>query len=175
MMCKILVSACLLGEPVRYNGTDLRVENTILHRWSAAGRVIACCPEVSGGLSVPRPPAEIVGGDGTAVLANQAAVVDREGNDVSRAFITGAEQALALCREHRIKAAILTENSPSCGHRMIYDGRFSGRKIPGAGVTAVLLEKNGIRVFSQHEIAKAAIFLNSIRPDESNGNDGYND
>jgi uncharacterized protein YbbK (DUF523 family) len=174
MMSKILVSACLLGEPVRYNGSDLRVEDAILHKWSSDGRVIACCPEVCGGLPVPRPPAEIVGGDGAAVLDGKAAVVDREGKDVSRSFITGAEQALSLCRKHRIKTAILTENSPSCGHSMIYDGRFSGRKIPGAGVTAVLLEKNGVRVFNQHEIEKAAIFLNRIRSDESNDNDGYN-
>ncbi len=156
MMPKILVSACLLGKPVRYNGRGLGVESSILQRWLAEGRIIICCPEVAGGLPVPRPPAEIAGGDGGAVLAGKAAVMDRHGTDISTAFIAGAQQALDACRQYGISIAVLAEKSPSCGSGMIYDGRFGGTKIPGAGVTTALLRAYGIRVFNQHAIPAAA-------------------
>jgi len=156
MMPKILVSACLLGKPVRYNGRGLDVESSILQQWFTEGRIIVCCPEVDGGLPVPRPPAEIAGGDGAAVLAGTAAVMNRHGTDISTAFISGAQQALATCRQHGINIAVLAENSPSCGSGMIYDGRFGGTQISGAGVTTALLRAHGIRVFNQHEIPAAA-------------------
>lgn len=163
-MHKVLVSACLLGSPVRYDGADLKSTDAILSRWLREERVVSFCPEVAGGLPTPRPPAEIVGGDGQAVLAEHARVRDCEGQDVSAAFLSGAQQALVLCQAQNIKIAILTDRSPSCGSSLIYDGSFTGTRRPGQGVTTALLEQHGIRVFSQHQISQAAAYLASLEP-----------
>lgn len=160
-MEKILISACLTGEPVRYNGTGNRIENAILTRWRATDRLVPVCPEVCGGLPVPRPAAEIQGGDGDAVLDGAATVTDRTGRDVTAAFLEGARKALALAVENGCALAILTEKSPSCGSRTIHDGGFSGGKTAGAGVTSALLRRHGIAVFNQHEIEAAERFLSS--------------
>ena len=162
-MNKILVSACLLGAPVRYDGRALPLteKDQILARWTRQGRVVPVCPEVDAGMPVPRPPAEIVDGTAAGVLASTARVVDINGQDVSSFFLRGARLALDLCREHEISIALLTESSPSCGSSRVSDGSFSGVKIPGAGVTSTLLEKHGIRVFSQNDIALADRLLSS--------------
>lgn len=158
-MKKVLVSACLLGQRVRYDGgDDARVEDEVLARWSAEGRVVPFCPEVAGGLSIPRPPAEIRGGDGRDVLAGRARVTTRE-RDVTEAFLAGAEAALRVARAQGVVAAVLKDRSPSCASRALYDGSFSGRRRPGMGVTAARLEAAGIRVFSEAEIAEARAFL----------------
>lgn len=154
-IAKLLISACLLGNRVRYDGQDLRVANERLHQWEKEGRCLAFCPEVAAGLPIPRPPAEIVGGDGEVVLASGAEVIDNTGKRLTAEFVRGARRALSLCQEHDITIAILAEFSPSCGSRMIYDGRFSNRKVAGTGVTTALLMKHGIRVFSQHDIDAA--------------------
>lgn len=154
-MEKVLVSACLLGKRVRYDGDAKTLSSMILTQWKAEGRVVPVCPEVDAGLPTPRPPAEIIAGDGAGVLAGSAQVVDRCGENLTEAFLEGASLALRLCRRHDIKVAVLTEHSPSCGSTQIYDGSFSGAKRPGAGVTAVLLRQHGVRVFGQHEIAEA--------------------
>ncbi len=158
-MQKVLISACLTGEPVRYDGTGKRIENPILTRWQAADGLVPVCPEVCGGLPIPRPSAEIRGGDGNAVLDGTATVVDRTGRDVTAAFLEGARKALALAVEHGCALAVLTEKSPSCGSRTIHDGSFSGGKTSGAGVTSALLRRHGIAVFNQHEIEDADRFL----------------
>lgn len=154
-MQKVLVSACLLGSRVRYDAGSLTASSGILDRWIDEGRVVSVCPEVSAGMSIPRPPAEIVGGDGSMVLAGQARVIEKTGGEVTDAFRTGAEMALSLCRRHAIGVAVLAEKSPSCGSREIYAGDFSGRRLPGMGVTTALLREHGIAVFSQHELAAA--------------------
>lgn len=161
-MQKILVSACLLGNQVRYDGTDLFLDSGILIRWQIEGRIVDICPEVSGGLPIPRPPAEIVGGDGDSVLSGRAAVTAVNGNDVTDNFLEGAQRALNVCREHKIKVAILTESSPSCGSSRIHDGSFSDMKIPGVGVTTALLRKHGILVFSHHEVNDASEYLDEV-------------
>src|SRR5437588_1076912 len=121
-MESVLVSACLLGEPVRYNGGDKRCDHEILQRWMREGRVVPVCPEVAGGLPVPRPPAEIAhGAGGLAVLTGTAKVIDGSGRDVSVHFLTGAEQALGCARTKGIRIAILKEGSPSCGTTFTYD------------------------------------------------------
>ena len=160
-MNKVLVSACLLGQRVRYDGRALTVSDEILRCWLAAGQIVALCPEMAGGLPTPRPPAEIRGGDGVAVLAGDAVVVDDTGEDCTAAFCKGAQRALSLCREHGVHVAVLTQNSPSCGSSKVYDGSFSGTKISGMGVTTALLRANGIQVFSQSEliVADAALRL----------------
>lgn len=158
-MNKILFSACLLGKPVRYDGQSKTLHNAALDQLLAQDRVISFCPEVAGGLAVPRTAAEIHAGDGAAVIAKLASVKTRDGSDVSEYFLSGARQALALCREHDIRVAVLTESSPSCGSSQIYDGSFTRSAIPGSGVTAALLAQNGVKVFNQHQIEEALMHV----------------
>lgn len=140
---KILVSACLLGCPARYDGQSKPVNHPLLQRWHANGWLVPYCPEQAGGLPTPRPAAEI---------QQDGRVMTGEGKDVTSAFLKGAEQALALCQQQKIKYALLKESSPSCGSHDIYDGQFRGRKIPGEGITAHLLKAHGIRIFSEQQI-----------------------
>jgi Uncharacterized conserved protein len=137
------VSACLLGCPVRYDGQSKPVIHPLLQRWQANGWIIPFCPEQAGGLPTPRPPAEIQA-DGRVMTA--------EGRDVTAPFVKGAEQALAVCQQQKIRYALLKENSPSCGSTHIYDGHFRGKKIPGEGVTTHLLKTHHVQVFSETQI-----------------------
>ena len=155
MTPKVLVSRCLLGHRVRYDG-GASGPYAQLAQWQAEGRVIALCPEVAGGLPTPRAAAEIPGGQGVEVLAGKAAVITTEGEDVTEAFVSGARQALALVERHGIRIAILKANSPSCGNRLTYDGSFRGVKVEGQGVTAALLTRAGVQVFSELELEEAA-------------------
>ncbi|MEK4039166.1 MULTISPECIES: DUF523 domain-containing protein [Paenibacillus] len=143
----ILVSSCLAGMKVRYNGTDCLDEK--IQKLLNDNQAIAVCPELLGGFSTPREPAEIVGGDGEAVLAGTAKVVDRSGIDVTELYLKGAYITLEKAQEVSATMVVLKENSPSCGSTMIYNGEFKGKKIAGNGVTAALLRKNGIEVTSE--------------------------
>ncbi|KEI71888.1 DUF523 domain-containing protein [Endozoicomonas elysicola] len=158
-MKKVLISACLLGNKVRYDGGSLAGSGKLISEWIAEGRVISICPEVSAGMSIPRAPAEISGGEGGQVLSGKVTVIDNNGEDVTEMFLTGANNALSLCKVHGIEVAILAELSPSCGSSSIYNGDFSGTKIDGTGVTAALLISNGIKVFSQYQLAEASQLL----------------
>lgn len=152
----VLVSACLLGEPVRYNGGDSRCDHHVLQRWVRERRVLPFCPEVAGGLPVPRHPAEITkGAGGSQVLTGEAAVVDSCGQDVSAGFVAGATAALELAQAHALRVAVLKEGSPSCGSGAIYDGTFTGVRVQGLGVTAALLRQAGIQVFSEAQLHEA--------------------
>ena len=148
----ILISACLAGLEVRYNGTHCK--NEALLDLIKTSNVMSVCPEVLGGLLTPREPAEIVGGDGQAVLDGTAKVISMTGQDVTDNFIKGAYATLKRAQELNVSMIILKENSPSCGSSMIYDGTFSGSKVVGNGVTAALLKRNGIKVFSEENYAK---------------------
>ncbi len=161
-MEKILISACLIGREVRYDGQASTVEDGWIARWQRQGRLVAVCPEVAGGLSVPRPAAEIEGGDGTAVLEGQARLKTENGDDVTDAFIAGARHALAVARREEIRLAILKARSPSCGSSQIYDGSFTGQKRRGSGVTAALLRRVGITVFHEGEIDKVLSILGKL-------------
>ncbi len=152
---KILISACLLERRVRYDGKSLPIFGKIIDQWRSEGRIVAVCPEVEAGMSTPRVPAEISKGNGLDVIDGGALVLDRNGKNVTEYFINGAEIALSLCKKHEIKIAILAESSPSCGSSNIYDGGFVGKKKAGVGVTAALLRKNGIKVFSQFSLSAA--------------------
>ncbi|AZD63605.1 Uncharacterized protein YbbK [Pseudomonas chlororaphis subsp. aurantiaca] len=160
-MHKILVSRCLLGHRVRYDGGASGPFDQ-LASWQAEGRVVALCPEVAGGLPTPRAAAEIPGGQGGEVLDGLAQVITTEGEDVSAEFLSGARQALELVREHGIRIAVLKANSPSCGNLLTYDGSFSGGKVSGEGVTAALLKRAGVQVFSELELAEAAAALAAL-------------
>lgn len=137
---KILISACLLGISCRYDGAS-REDRTAL---SLASRfeLVPFCPEIYGGLPTPRIPSERKGNR----------VVNREGLDVTEAFERGAQECLRLCRLLGIRVAVLKEKSPSCGSGKIYDGSFFGTLTAGDGVTAELLRKNGIAVYSEKDI-----------------------
>ena len=158
-MVKILVSACLLGNKVRYNGSDVPCESDLLSKWQAEGRLVPFCPEIAAGFGVPRAPAEIAGGDGDAVLDGSAQVFDRRGRNVSNQYVYGAAQALILARTHGVSLAILKDGSPSCGSTYTYDGTFSGVRRSGHGVTAALLGRSGIRVFDETEIEAVANYI----------------
>ncbi len=137
-----LISACLVGVNCRYNG-----ENTLDERLVGlieSGEAIAVCPEVLGDLPIPREPCEIIKtGDEIQKVISQSA------KDYTKNFFKGAEKTLEICKIIGIKKAILQSRSPSCGYGKIYDGTFSGTQIEGNGVTAELLDKNGIKVFNE--------------------------
>ena len=135
----LLISACLLGAACRYDGG--RQPMTGLERLMERYHLIPVCPEQLGGLPTPRDPAERRG----------ERVMTRGGNDVTAQFESGASEALRLARQFGCAKALLKERSPSCGHGQIYDGSFTGRKIPGSGVTAGLLALHGIAVFGESQ------------------------
>ncbi|MFQ1807773.1 DUF523 domain-containing protein [Aeromonas veronii] len=143
---KVLVSACLLGQPVRYDGQSKGIVSDWL---SAEGRALAFCPEVAGGLPTPRPPAERQG----------ERVVTASGVDVTAEFDRGAELALEICQTQGIRFALLKEGSPSCGSGRIYNGRFEGVSVAGEGKTTALLRRHGIAVFSEDQLAELASAL----------------
>jgi uncharacterized protein YbbK (DUF523 family) len=149
---KILVSACLLGRPVRYDGRARTCLHPRLLAWLEAGRVVPFCPEVEGGFGVPRPRAELTGGDGVAFWTGGALAWNEHGADVSAGYRRGAEAALAVCQREGIRLAVLKEGSPSCGSHRIADGSFSGSSRAGPGVTAALLAAHGIQVLSEEEL-----------------------
>lgn len=146
-MPKILVSACLLGECTKYDGTNNILKHPLFLKWKNRGEFISVCPEVLGGLSTPRPCSEICG----------QRVVNSEGTDVTAQFERGAQETLRIARENNVLFAILKQGSPSCGCKKIYDGTFSGNKIPGMGVTARLLTDNGIVVFDENDMVLARL------------------
>lgn len=156
----VLISSCLLGNPVRYDGRGVPNDDAVLTQWLAEGRVVPVCPEVAGGMPIPRPPAEIEPGKvAAAVLDAGARVVAVTGEDVTLPFVQGAHAALAAARERGIRVAVLKEGSPSCGSGYVYDGHFAGRRQPGVGVTAELLTRAGVQVFSEKQWGEAQACL----------------
>ena len=136
----------LLGENCKYSGGNNYSEKAAA--FVQGHEVIPVCPEVLGGLSVPRTPAEIVNGE----------VVTKDGVSVDAAFRAGAARALAIAKENGVELAILQPRSPSCGAAEVYDGTFTGREIPGQGVFAALLRENGIPVRDADALGNTAQF-----------------
>ena len=155
-MIKIVVSACLLGSPVRHDARDKKCDHAVLQRWIDEGRVVSVCPEMLGGLGTPRPPSEITHVDGTR------RVFTNHGREVTREFEAGASAAAEEAARHDVRVAILKSNSPSCGSGVIYDGTFTSTKIAGDGVTTALLRARGIAVFSEEELDAADAFVRSL-------------
>ena len=139
---KILVSACLYGHACKYDGTSNILKDPLFQALKNMGRLVPVCPEQLGGLSTPRIPCEIKGDK----------VFNKEGEDVSAQFHKGAEEALRIARENKVRVAILKQSSPSCGCKNVYDGTFSGKMIPGAGVLTQALQQAGIRVMDSEEV-----------------------
>lgn len=159
---KILVSSCLLGEDVRYDGGNSSITFDPKFTFSikelfmdilCENEIYSFCPEVAGGLPIPRVPAEIV--------SNQKPfkVSTKEGDDVTINFLLGAKKALDICKEENIKVALLKANSPSCGNINIYDGTFSGKLIESQGLTAKLLSENGITIFNENQLKELRKFI----------------
>ena len=147
----ILVSSCLAGLDVRYNGTNCL--NDKISKLVEENKAITICPELLGGFSTPREPAEIIGGNGEDVLDGNAKVVDKSGKDVTQLYIKGAYSTLEQAIELNATLVVLKENSPSCGSSTIYNGEFTGKKIMGLGVTSALLKRNGLKVISEEQFA----------------------
>lgn len=138
-----LVSACLGGVKCRYDGNN--VPNEKIEELVRSGKAITICPEIIGGLEIPRECSEIVEVNG------EKRVFSSSGKDITAEYAVGAEKTLEICRILGIKKAILKFRSPSCGFGKIYDGTFSGKLIPGNGITAELLIENGIEVISEND------------------------
>lgn len=160
---KVLVSACLLGERVRYDGSSRPVAHPLFEQWQQENRLVSVCPETLGGLLVPRPAAEIQPGfDGKDIFHERGKVVTRQGHNVSQYFVRGARRTQELARLENVAIAILKANSPSCGNQNIYSGEFSKTLREGQGVTAAALTEAGIAVFNEHQLAEAAAYLASL-------------
>ena len=130
----IIVSACLAGVNCNYKAKNS--ENASVVKLVSEGRAIIVCPEQLGGLTTPRAPAEILNGR----------VITKEGDDVTDAFLAGANEVLSICKKYNCRKAILKSKSPSCGSGKIRDGNFNGTLIDGDGITAGLLKEHGIDV-----------------------------
>lgn len=153
-MRPILISACLLGIPCRYNGYSkpLPILTDLL---TGQQPLIPFCPETQGGLRIPRPPAEIDREDGLAVLEGKAKVVNQEGEDYTEQFINGAEAVLQMAVAVNPEYIVVKSNSPSCGLGWIYDGGFSGKLKPGNGVATARLKQGGFHIYTEEEFLKS--------------------
>ena len=143
-MEKLLISACLAGENCKYSGGNNFIGETALASLGDKYELVSACPEVMGGLSVPRIPCERIG----------ARVMNERGEDVTAQFKAGAELTADICERQGIKKALLKEKSPSCGSGRIYDGTFSHTVIAGDGVTAQRLRALGIALYGESKIEK---------------------
>ncbi|RBQ26731.1 MULTISPECIES: DUF523 domain-containing protein [Arcobacteraceae] len=161
---KILVSSCLLGEDVRYDGANSNIALNPKFKFSykelfmdimCENEIYSICPEVAGGLTIPRNKAEIKSHNKPFI------VIDEFNNDITINFLLGAKKALDICKENDIKVALLKSKSPSCGNSKVYDGTFNGNLIDGKGLTARLLEENGIKVFNENELDNLKKFIKS--------------
>jgi len=139
---KILISACLVGDNVKYNGGNNQIDIKALEK---EYNLIPFCPEVEGGLPTPRPPAEIV-------CETPLRLINIEGEDVTKEFILGAKKAVTLVKKEGITKALLKAKSPSCGKGQIYNGTFLGVLKEGNGVTVRFLEEIGVEVYNENSI-----------------------
>lgn len=149
---KVLVSACLVGEMVRYDG-KVNINEELIKRLNENNiEIIPFCPEVESGLSVPRNPSEIKNGDGEAVLKRESKVINNKGEDVTDYILKGANLALERALSLDIKAALLKDGCASCGSSYVFDGNFNGTRVEGKGIATLFLERNNIKVFNENQI-----------------------
>lgn len=151
----VIVSACFLGVNCRYNG--ISETNKWVEEWTKNGMAVAICPEVLGGMPIPRPPCEI-----QRMENHKIRIMDQCGDEQTSAFFIGAQKTLEIAKIINAKAAILKERSPSCGFGKVYDGSFSKRLIIGNGLTADLLSQNGIAIFNENQEVEFKAFYKKI-------------
>ena len=135
----IIVSECLLGVNCKYSGGNNLNERVL--RLGEKHTLIPVCPEQLGGLSTPREPSEIIG----------KRVINKSGRDVTENYVRGAKETLKTARAYNCRCAVLKERSPSCGTKEVYDGTFSKTVVSGKGITAALLENNGIEIYNEND------------------------
>lgn len=155
-----IISACLCGVNCKYNGGNNL--NPYFLDLLAMGELLPLCPEQLGGLPTPRSACEISGGTGQDVIEYAALVINRNGMDVTPAFIKGAEETVRIAVRAEVDGAILKSGSPSCGTGNIYDGTFSRQMINGDGVTAAMLKQHGIEVWNEQEYLREKGVCTSI-------------
>ena len=146
---KVLISACLLGDNVKYSGGNNFTPElvTLLEKYNVD--IIKVCPECFGGLPIPRVPSEI----------RENKVFSKDNRDVTKEFLIGAEKTLKIAKENQIDFAILKERSPSCGSTYIYDGTFSENIITEQGITAKRLTEENIKIFSEENLEEIEKYL----------------
>ena len=146
---KVLISACLLGDNVKYSGgNNLTLELVILlEKYNVD--IVKVCPECFAGLPIPRVPSEI----------KETKVFSKDGRDITEEFLSGAEKTFKIAKENQIDFAILKERSPSCGNSYIYDGSFSGKVIQGQGLTVRKLNEENIVIFSEENLEEIEKYL----------------
>jgi uncharacterized protein YbbK (DUF523 family) len=152
-MNKILVSGCLFGWHVRYDDKDVPNRKEQFLKWKEEGRLIPVCPEVFGGLPIPRPDSQRIG----------EKVITCTGEDVTMEYEVGALEAVRLAKKNNVVCCIMKENSPSCGSKFIYDGSFTGKKVEGQGRAVQLLREAGFIVFNEDEIEEVEKLLSFQR------------
>ena len=135
----ILVSACLAGIPCRYDGKSKTVPE--IRKLVQNGKAVTVCPELLGGLEIPRPPAEIRNGR----------ILTEKGRDVTQNYVNGSKKALEICLMNHCDQAVLKEKSPACGAHVVYDGTFTGRITERHGIFASMLLENHIPCFNEYE------------------------
>lgn len=141
-MQNVLISACLLGVDCKYNGSNNKLDDEIIHSLKEKYNLIPVCPEILGGMPTPRNPIEISDGK----------VFDYDGEEFTKEFEKGSEEVLKLAKLYNSSIAILKENSPSCGSNYIYDGTFNHQKIKGMGIAAQKLSKENIKLFTEENV-----------------------
>ena len=149
---KVLISACLLGDNVKYSGgNNLTPELvTLLEKYNV--KIVKICPECFAGLPIPRVPSEI----------REDKVYGKDGRDITEEFLVGAEKISKIAKEKKVDFAILKERSPSCGSSYIYDGSFSGKVIQGQGFTARKLNEENIVIFSEENLKEIEKYLEKL-------------
>ena len=149
---KVLISACLLGDNVKYSGgNNLTPELvTLLEKYNV--KIVKICPECFAGLTIPRVPSEI----------REDKVFSKDGRDITEEFLSGAEKTYQVAKRKQVDFAILKERSPSCGSSYIYDGSFSGNVIQGQGLTAKKLSKENIIIFSEENLEEIKDYLEEL-------------
>ncbi len=156
-MKKILVSECLYGgRIVRYDAGDVTETDPIFLKWKEEGRLVPICPEVFGGLPIPRPDSQRIGGR----------VMTGAGRDVTREYTLGAEETLRLARENDVAFAVMKQDSPSCGSKYIYDGTFTDTKKKGQGLAVEYLRNSGFKVFGEEDLEEALAYLKQAENDQ---------
>ena len=149
---KILISACLLGNKVRYDGQDNLIDNDLVRRLNREGRLVPVCPEIEGDLPIPRPPAEIQD-------KFPLRITSINGEDVTPQFLAGAERAIEIAERENCCCALLKSRSPSCGNLEVYDGNFTDTIKAGSGATADELMRNGLPVYNERQLDQFIEFI----------------